>query len=197
MLTKNRSHSILRIAATALAVIVLPRLVFDHEHWVFNTTDCLPLGIYKEQPAPTHLRVGEIVEFCPDLSNSVVSFAAGRNWLKKSYGDNACSVGGYAPLMKKVAALPGDIVTVTKYGVAINGVSVPHALMLQRTLGGAGIPNIGYGSYTVPAGQFFALADNDPRAFDSRYFGAVKVSEVTHIATPVLTATLKHSPFTS
>lgn len=178
--------NVLKITIAAVAIIGLPWLLFHHENYVINATDCLPVGIYQEQPKPVKLQIGDIVEFCPDLSNPVIKFGAGRHWLEKSYGDNACA-GGYAPMLKKVAALPGDFVLVTKDGVVINKVLIPHTTMLQKTGSGAVMPNMGYGAYTVPAGQFFAMADNDPAAFDSRYFGTVSTATITYTAEPVIT----------
>jgi type IV secretory pathway protease TraF len=41
------------------------------------------------------------------------------------------------------------------------------------------------GGYSVPAGEVWLLSGHDPRSFDSRYFGAVPVTNIQGVARPI------------
>jgi signal peptidase I len=68
--------------------------------------------------------------------------------------------------VKRVVALPGDVVEADAAGVRVNG-----------TLARAG-PAEPFGPVTVPAGRFFALGDNLAGSLDSRSFGPVGIDAI-------------------
>jgi len=76
-------------------------------------------------------------------------------------------------LVKRVVAVPGDVVEV-RAGVAIvNGFSEPEHYEVVLDSGDVSIR-----PYTVPTGHVFVLGDNRPLSVDSRFFGAVPMADV-------------------
>ena len=83
--------------------------------------------------------------------------------------------------LKQAAALPGDTVRVTPEGSYINGRLWPHS----------GIPadvhsHYPFGTYVLKPGELWVLGDN-PRSYDSRYFGMIPESLISATAEPFLT----------
>lgn len=149
-----------------------------------NVSSCVPLGFYQAHAAPRTLRRGEYVSFCPPLDNPEIRFARARGWLGK---DGTCP-GGVLSFTKTVGAVAGDTVSVTqRNGISVNGHKIDGAFVKSRSLGGAPIPHVPFGTYVVPKGEFFALATNNPDAFDSRYYGPIRVSDLRHRMTPFMT----------
>jgi signal peptidase I len=75
-------------------------------------------------------------------------------------------------LVKRVAALPGDVVAFEGAFVAVNGEPVPSAMPAGREWPGP------VGTLTVPDGSVFVLSDNRPGSKDSRHYGPVSVSDI-------------------
>jgi type IV secretory pathway protease TraF len=87
----------------------------------------------------------------------------------------------WVPLLKPIAAFAGEVVCVDDDGLHIGteayGRVYPEA-------GGSRLPHI-TGCLTVGEGEVF-VASKNYRSLDSRYFGPVKVGDITATATPVL-----------
>jgi conjugative transfer signal peptidase TraF len=88
-------------------------------------------------------------------------------------------------MIKPVAAIPGDLVTVTARGIAVNGEPVADSGPLEKASAGPALRPIPAGVYSVPAGAVWLLSGHDPRSFDSRYFGAVPAANIQGLARPV------------
>ena len=76
--------------------------------------------------------------------------------------------------VRRVAAVEGDTVDITEYGLVINGALQQETEIYQRTeryAEGTGFP------LTVPEGQIFLLGDNRTRATDSRIYGCVNIED--------------------
>jgi conjugative transfer signal peptidase TraF len=87
------------------------------------------------------------------------------------------------PLLKAIVALPGDVVTVSTAGVRVNdGPLLPHSAPLSHATNGQPLPQR-VGTWRL-TGVWLYGADS-PRSFDSRYFGAVPVTSLQGLATPV------------
>ncbi|HLW69065.1 MAG TPA: conjugative transfer signal peptidase TraF [Candidatus Binataceae bacterium] len=91
------------------------------------------------------------------------------------------------PLIKRVAALPGDSVRVESDGIYVNGVPWPDSVPLHDDEGRALHP-YPFGVYRVAAGKVWVLS-NHPRGLDSRYFGPVPAASVISRLEPLLTWT--------
>ena len=84
-------------------------------------------------------------------------------------------------LLKPIAAVAGDVVCVEDDGLRIGAESYGR---VYTEAGGYPLPHI-TGCLTVGAGEVF-VASKGYRSLDSRYFGSVRVQDLTAWATPVL-----------
>jgi conjugative transfer signal peptidase TraF len=91
----------------------------------------------------------------------------------------------YIPLIKRVAAIRGDIVQVGTLGVSIDGTLWPDSAPLHRDIEGRTLQPYPIGTYRVPAGQLWVMSEH-PRGIDSRYFGPVIETNVISQLVPVV-----------
>lgn len=144
-----------------------------------NTTASMPVGIWRVAPLSAEPRRGEIVTACPPDTVGTRE-AAARGYLPVG----SCP-GSYEPLVKPVAAVPGDVVTVARVGISVNGELVAGTAQLDQDSAGRRLQGVPAGVYQVPASCVWLLSGHDPRSWDSRYFGAVPVESVQTTARPV------------
>ena len=129
----------------------------------FNPTPSLPKGIYhivSGAPAPKDFVRGELVSFC--LEGEFAELALERGYLEAG----SCP-SGLRPLLKRLAALPGDFVDPSVFptrSVDSHGRPMSPALA----------PGV------VPPGMALVLADH-PGSFDSRYFGFVPLESLQRV----------------
>ncbi len=147
----------------------------------FNDTESMPAGIWRVTAA-ADTRRGDVVTICaPDVPS--IRQARERGYI----GPGICA-NGAEPLVKPVAAVPGDLVTVAREGVAVNGEPVERTAQLEQDGAGRPLHGMAPGSYRVAPGQVWLLSGYDTRSFDSRYFGAVPVANVLGRTWPVWVA---------
>lgn len=144
-----------------------------------NTTPSMPVGLWRVTAAPGELQRGQIVTVCPP-DTAGTREAAARGYLPAG----SCP-GNYEPLVKPVAAMPGDVVTVTSAGISVNDEPVHGTAQLVRDSAGREMRPFPAGVHQVGPGQVWLLSGHDPRSWDSRYFGAVPVENVQAVARPV------------
>lgn len=89
------------------------------------------------------------------------------------------------PLLKGVAAGPGDTVCTTSGRLVINGHD--RAPIAQADRQGRALPRW-RGCRPLGAEELFAFSDRVPNSFDSRYFGPVAQSAVLGVYRPLLVA---------
>jgi conjugative transfer signal peptidase TraF len=139
----------------------------------------MPQGLWQVRAADAPLRRGEFVTVClPDT-------APIREAVARGYLQAGTCVGGYEPLVKPVAAVAGDWVTVNPSGIAVDGRPVAHTAQLSRDSAGRSLRSLAPGVYPVIPGQVWLLSGHDPRSFDSRYFGPVPAANVQGLARPL------------
>lgn len=162
------------IAATACAVLVVTGVIGyrlpNALGYCLNLTPSEPVGIYR-----------------------LVAGGAERGalvWLQQPAGPQASVLHRYAPanipLIKRVAAIPGDTVELERSGVRIDGTLWPDSKPLRRDAERHALRAFPFGIYNVTAGQLWVMSQH-PRGIDSRYFGPVPVSSVISRLTPVIT----------
>lgn len=142
-----------------------------------NLTPSEPLGIWRIEQLDRPTAVGDLVFICPPAT-APFEEARERGYLRWGF----CP-GGFAPLIKTVAALPGDHVEIAGE-VVIDGRPFPASRV--RTTDGEGRAIEPYSGGIVPAGHLF-LHSSFASSYDSRYFGPVPASGLLGLARPVLT----------
>jgi conjugative transfer signal peptidase TraF len=137
-----------------------------------NTSPSMPIGLWSIGPVRFPLARGMIISFCPPTVARPASTSS----------NHLPCPNGLAPFLKPIVALPGDGVSVSDQGVAVNGRRIERTERIGDVL----TPRIAVGEYRVPAGHVWVVSNHHPRSFDSRYFGPVKVSVILGLAKPVL-----------
>lgn len=145
------------LGACILAAVVSTR-------WLrLNVSPSAPYGLYRLAPVPAELARGVLV-----VLPVPASVQAWRSpWL---------------PLLKPVAALPGDCVCHQDNNLLVNGVDFGPVLQAAH---GNPLPQL-QGCGIVPPGHVF-VASSAPRSLDSRYFGVVPVADLVAQAVPLVT----------
>jgi conjugative transfer signal peptidase TraF len=139
-----------------------------------NVTPSMPIGIWIIRPVNAPIARGAIVSFC---------HAHRRRSAKPSRpADHGPCPDGAWPLLKPVAALPGDLVVIDSAGITINGQLVPNSQRQSRR----GLAAIAPGSYRVGEGELWVVSSLHTHSFDSRYFGPIHAAAVRGEAIPVL-----------
>lgn len=129
----------------------------------FNLTESMPMGIYREtSEIPVR---GDAASFCLASSSSTDEQSA--RYLRPSL---LCP-NSLQPLLKEIAALPGDRIEVSPEGLSINGRAVPHFRIKKHDRQGRPVVSR-LASGPVPEGMALALGRN-AGSFDGRYFGFV------------------------
>jgi conjugative transfer signal peptidase TraF len=116
------------------------------------------------------------------MGNMIMSRAMDAGILKLGSCEN-----GMQPLLKTVAAIPGDIVTVGNDGIAVNCKPIDNTGRIRFDHDGIPIPMIDEGVFLVERGRVWLISNYHKRSYDSRYFGAVSVNDIVGMAVPVLT----------
>lgn len=142
-----------------------------------NTTPSMPVGLWRVSPSGD-LRRGDAVVVCaPD--NVATRLGLGRGYI----GAGTCP-GGTEPLLKVVAAVPGDAVAVGPHGLAVNGAVLADTVPLAHDRAGRALPAWPPGIYTVQPGTAWTTTPA-PDSWDSRYWGPVRLADVLGVARPV------------
>ena len=145
-------------------------------HFRVNLTNSIPRGLYRERQED--LRRGVYV--AARLPLEWVALAKERGWL--SEGGNP---GHLPPILKQVAAVPGDTVEITDSYVAVNGSLIPNTETKKVDSKGRALPTFERGTFTVKPGQVFLIATNAENSLDSRYMGPVQIANLISTLQPV------------
>ncbi|MCL6655154.1 conjugal transfer protein TraF [Agrobacterium rubi] len=142
-----------------------------------NLTPSEPLGLWRIVALQRPVEVGDLVFICPPPT---ASFEEAR---RRGYVRRGLCFGGFAPLIKTVAALPGQHVEISA-NVTVDG--VPLASSIVRASDGEGRPIAPFKTGIVPPKNLF-LHSSFASSYDSRYFGPVPDTGLLGLARPVLT----------
>ncbi|RUU24958.1 conjugative transfer signal peptidase TraF [Mesorhizobium sp. M6A.T.Ce.TU.016.01.1.1] len=142
-----------------------------------NLTPSEPLGLWRIDTLHRAAILGDLVFICPPAEPQLEA-ARQRGYLRRGL----CA-GGFAPLIKTVAALPGQRVDIGE-DVEIDGKRLGSSRV--RKTDGEGRAIDLYPGGTVPPGHLF-LHSSFASSYDSRYFGPVPDSGLLGLARPVLT----------
>ena len=111
--------------------------------------------------------------------------AALRQAMQRGYIASGACPDGAEPLVKPVAAVTGDLVTVSANGISVNATQVANTAALAQDEAGRLLHPMAARSYRVAPNELWLLSGRNPRSFDSRYFGAVPVANVLGVAHPL------------
>lgn len=134
-----------------------------------NVTKSYPIGVWKLVQGQT--KKGQIVFFCPENNEYFKSLIETNHFQKGS-----CS-GGYRPLIKQVAGVPGDKIETDGNIVKINGKTMKNSRILEHDINQWKIPRIAFSGY-IPDGYVWLMSDYSELSFDSRYFGLIPVNNI-------------------
>lgn len=142
-----------------------------------NLTPSEPLGLWRIEKLNRPVKAGDLVFICPPAT-ALFEEARWRGYLRWGL----CS-GGLAPLIKTVAALPGQHVGIGCH-VVIDGRSL--AASVVRKADGEGRAITPYPGGIVPPKHFY-LHSSFASSYDSRYFGPLPDRGLLGLARPILT----------
>lgn len=172
-----RHRRILQFLAGAAVVMSALAATAFAGGYRLNLTPSEPLGLWRIEELQRPVFIGDLVFLCPPTT-SMFAEAWRRGYLRRGLCPS-----GLAPLIKTVAALPGQRVDITDH-VLVDGRLVP-ASSVWRTDGEGRAINPDAGGVVPPHHLF--LHSPFASSYDSRYFGPVPDSGLLGLARPVLT----------
>ncbi|MDQ0506786.1 S26 family signal peptidase [Xanthobacter agilis] len=137
---------------------------------VWNVSASAPIGLYAIEPV-RRLGVTDLLAVTPPA-------ALARFLVERGY------VGAGVPLMKRVAALPGQDVCRKDRVITVDGVAYGEALERDRM--GRPLP-VWRGCRRIVQGELFLMNFDVPDSLDGRYFGPLPASTVIGRAVPLYT----------
>lgn len=163
---KRGARTILTVSAAGISVLGLASALTFPPKLVWNGSASAPLGLYWiDDRAPA---LGEFVLVAP--TGKLEKFITERGYLPADI-----------PLLKRVAALPGDEVCRESGAIFINETFVAEAQKMDSL--GRDLPRWS-GCFTLQNDAIFLLNDHE-RSLDGRYFGATKAQDVIGVAKPL------------
>ncbi len=160
------------VMTTYFIVMLIGGLSFIHitPRLIWNASASTPVGLYAIAQSP-RLEVTDLVAV--NAPDPLASFLAERGYLPRG-----------VPLMKRVAALPGQQVCRTGARVTIDGITMGDALTRDRL--GRDLP-IWQGCRRIAGNEIFLMNWSVEDSLDGRYFGPVSVGSIIGRATPLYT----------
>lgn len=165
-----RRRAVIAAAAAALLALGLPTVVRPAPLVLWNASASVPVGLYALRLAGS-LTIGELVAVVPPPG--LASFLAERGYLPLG-----------VPLLKQVAALPGQIVCRIADTITVDGDAI--GTVLARDHLGRPLPDW-HGCVAVAEGQVFLMNRAAPASLDGRYFGALPAAVIIGRAVPLWT----------
>lgn len=166
----TRAQRTLLIAGLALGLIGASAVVRSDPVLLWNASASVPAGFYAVA-AIDDPQVGDLVAVRPPVLLG--------DWLfENGY------LGRDAPLLKRVAALPGTEVCRDGEAIIVGGTVVAFARERDRL--DRPLPDW-QGCRRLQAGEVFFLNAGEPASLDGRYFGPLGIDTIIGRATPLWT----------
>lgn len=186
------------VAAATFAGSVAFNVACSYFDLFLNVSESLPYGLYKvtylnhteagafgfgtadgaSYASHDALERGQVVLMC--LPEAMAHMAYKRDYI----ASGKCK-GGVAPVGKHVIAMAGDRVKYTDVGVEVNGELVPDSAAYAADGAGRELPYLRTDEAVEVADGELVLLNSFAGSFDSRYFGAVHVTNVIGTLSPV------------
>jgi conjugative transfer signal peptidase TraF len=164
----NTRQKILCAMLFGMSMIAFSSAAHPMPRLLWNASASVPIGLYAVHPAGK-LTAGELLVIRPPAA--LAQFMAARRYLALG-----------VPLIKHVAALPGEIVCRSGRTITVDGIVEAEAF--DRDARGRKLPDL-QGCRTVRSGEVFLMNAGVPDSFDGRYFGPVPDSTIIGSATPL------------
>lgn len=160
------------VMTTYFLVLMIAGLSFIHitPALIWNASASTPIGLYTIHSAD-RLEVTDLVAVSPPEPLAI--FLDERSYLGRG-----------APLMKRVAALPGQQVCRHERSITVDGVVMGEALARDRV--GRELP-VWQGCRRLAAGEVFLMNWQVRDSLDGRYFGPISARSIIGRAVPLWT----------
>ncbi len=156
-----------KLVALVVIAVIASLILFGHR-LIVNRTHSLPVGLYYWSDVP--IKKGSIVLFKP-----LEQLGIERGYEAREL-----------PLLKRVVALAGDVVSVSSSGVSINGQLLANSAPLFHDEVGRPLAMTQLDHFRLGTDEAFLMGVT-PTSWDSRYFGPVALSRCSGSFVPVLT----------
>lgn len=160
------------VMTTYFIVLMIGVLSFIHiaPALIWNASASTPIGLYTIHSAD-RLEVTDLVAVSP--LEPLATFLDERGYLGRG-----------APLMKRVAALPGQQVCRHERSITVDGVVMGEALARDRV--GRELP-VWQGCRRLATGEVFLMNGRVRDSLDGRYFGPISARSIIGRAVPLWT----------
>lgn len=164
----NTRQKILCAMLFGMSMIAFSSAAHPMPRLLWNASASVPIGLYAIHPAG-RLTAGELLVVRPPAA--LAQFMAACRYLALG-----------VPLIKHVAALPGQIVCRSGRMITVNGIAEAEAL--DRDTRGRELP-VWQGCRTIQLHEVFLMNADVMDSFDGRYFGPLPDSTIIGSATPL------------
>ncbi len=165
----RRAYRALVFGMTMLSVLATSATLVPSPRLVWNASASAPIGFYWR------------VAGRPSSGDLVLARAP--LWARKLAAERRYLPIG-VPIIKRVAAVAGDVVCASGDAISIDGRVVAHRWASDRM--GRPLPHW-EGCETLGAGEFFLLMADTPDSFDGRYFGVTERRDIIGRLVPLWT----------
>ncbi|MBB6414184.1 signal peptidase I [Mesorhizobium sangaii] len=168
-LRRLRAHKTIAVATIGLSLIGFAAFVRPTPWLVWNASASAPVGLYRIAAGPSAR--GDLVLI--SAPEAIASLAEKRGYLPPNI-----------PLVKRLAALPGEHVCAFNEAIIIGGEIVARRLATD----GQGRPMPWWNACRkLGRDEIFLLGSDRNRSFDSRYFGPIPTQNVIGRLVPLWT----------
>ena len=165
----DRRAWIIRTVLIGIALIASTHHPFAPK-FIWNASASVPVGLYRVETQVTIVRGDLVLAWLPDQARRL---ADERHYLPAN-----------VPLVKRIAAMPGDTVCSVGEDISINGTVVAKRLAMD----GQGRPMPSWnGCRMLGSNEVFLLMASVPDSFDGRYFGSIGADRIVGRLVPVWT----------
>jgi conjugative transfer signal peptidase TraF len=144
-----------------------------------NTSRSVDPGFYWVIDKPP--QKGDFVSFCP-AQDSLTRMAYKRGYI--SFGNCPAQT---ERLLKIVYGTAGDTIEFTEAGVVVNGSLLPFSTNFKQD--GLDRPLVPFDKkgLVLQPNELWVMTNRSPLSFDSRYFGSIRLNQVSAVVRPLLT----------
>jgi conjugative transfer signal peptidase TraF len=145
----------------------------------FNHSQSVAPGFYWVIDKPPEK--GDYVSFCP-VQDSMTQMAYERGYI----GFGNCS-GHTERLLKIVVGTGGDTIELTNAGVVINKALLPNTTPLTQDGLNRPLAPFYKKRLVLQSDELWVMTNRRPLSFDSRYFGPIRLAQVSAVVRPIWT----------